>query len=401
MALLPAAVRRTHFSRSAEILFLLVLIPASACARVYESPAHAEGNGQAASISVAASDDARELPLPSVVDGRLLLSSGDLPLADALGGGLMGWLGPRVVPSPDGRFVAYNAWRELVPVDPEQSFSDQGIVDGQPLARPSLRIIDTATRTDVLFRDGAFSIAWRNDDTLAYFQGAIPDYRANQPYEGQVFVQDSLLAPPVAWTPEIGRYVVYGWAQGRLLAYREYEGEQLDVLALDGPGQLRVLAPGALILGISPDGSQVLVSEQGGSYVTLFDVSTGNIVAELDLRTLSPALTPTPIDWVMYGGSWVQDTVAAEASSGIALLTLSGSDISLNQVLPLAPNPFPWGVHEPQLVGTTRLAAWAPVPTGDQVVYVYLDCDLGSSSCVERSEQESPAAFAYNPSRPM
>ena len=111
---------------------------------------------------------------------------------------LAGWLTPVAVPSPDGRFVAYNTWRELREDDPALSWEDQGISAGDPLARPSIRLRDLQTGTDSAYVVGAFSLAWREDGAIAYFKGADRDYRAGVRYVGDVFVRDSVNAPAPA-----------------------------------------------------------------------------------------------------------------------------------------------------------------------------------------------------------
>ena len=137
---------------------------------------------------------------------------------------LAGWLTPVAVPSPDRRYLAYNVWRELRHDDPDLSWSDQGIKPGDPLATPSVRLYDSATQSDELLEEGAFSLAWRGDGALAYFKGAERDYRAGMPYAGHVVVRASVQAPPEVWSAERARYVVAAWAGRSLVAYREAEG---------------------------------------------------------------------------------------------------------------------------------------------------------------------------------
>ena len=119
---------------------------------------------------------------------------------------LAGWLTPVAVPSSDGRYVAYNAWRELREDDPALSWQDQGISPGDPLARPSIRLHDLRTGKDSAYVVGAFSLAWRGDGAIAYFKGAGHDYRAGLRYVGDVFVRDSVNAPPQRWTEKTLRH---------------------------------------------------------------------------------------------------------------------------------------------------------------------------------------------------
>ena len=125
---------------------------------------------------------------------------------------LAGWLTPVAVPSPDGHLLAYNAWTELREDDPGLSWEDQDISVGDPLARPSLRLLDVESGTDTVLEEGAFSLDWRADGALAYVKGAERDYRAGVPYVGDVVVRPALEASSEAWSPEPGRYVVAAWA---------------------------------------------------------------------------------------------------------------------------------------------------------------------------------------------
>lgn len=176
--------------------------------------------------------------------------------------GLMGWLSPVAVPSPDGRFIAYNAWEWLVPVDPAKSWSQQGISPGDPVGVPSIRVVDLATGSERVLADGAFSLAWRDDGALAFFQGTSRTYRADEPFTGHPLFRSSPEAVEETWTTVPDRCVVIAWARGRLLAYRMLEGERLDLLVFDGPGRSRLIAEGGELVAISPDGTRALVSSE-------------------------------------------------------------------------------------------------------------------------------------------
>ena len=244
---------------------------------------------------------------------------------------LAGWLTPVAVPSPDGRFVAYNTWRELREEDPALSWEDQGISAGDPLARPSIRVHDLQTGTDSAYVVGAFSLAWRGDGAIAYFKGANRDYRAGVRYVGDVFVRDSVNAPPRRWTEQTDRYVVAGWAGPSLLVYRVRAGEALDVLALDGPGKRRVLASDAGLVAISPDGTSALVEygpETGPPRVDLIAVSNGTKLASLDVSTVDPA-----VGVVGYAGDWQGDLVAAPSASGLVVFRIAGGRIELARTM--------------------------------------------------------------------
>jgi hypothetical protein len=315
---------------------------------------------------------------------------------------LAGWLTPVAVPSPDGRRLAYNAWTELREDDPELSWEDQGISEGDPLARPTLRLYDADTDADTLLEEGAFSLAWRADGALAYFKGAERDYRAGVPFVGDVVVRAALEAPAETWSPEPGRYVVAGWAGPHLLGYRETEGEALDVVSFDGPGEMRVLARDAALVALSPDGRRLAV-ERGPAVgipaVDLVDVASGRRLASLDLTTVDPA-----VGAVGYAGDWSEDLLVAPSESGLAVFRVAGKGITLEESIPVEGG----GLAEPRFAATgqARVNAWTSTPAGD----VFVDCDRPGGTCrraMPAPDTPGVGRFhawrrpVYNPSRPL
>jgi len=285
---------------------------------------------------------------------------------------LAGWLTPVAIPSPDGRFVAYNAWRELREDDPALSWEDQGISAGDPLARPSIRLHDLQTGTDSAYVVGAFSLAWRGDGAIAYFKGAKTD-----------------------------RYVIAGWAGLSLIVYRVRAGEALDVLAFDGPGRQRVLASDGGIVAISPDGTSAFVEhgpETGPPRVDLIAISNGTKLASLDLSTVDPA-----VGVVGYAGDWQGDFVAAPSASGLVVFRISGDRIELASTMRTAAGQ---GVAEPRFVGPSRVTGWTSSSSGG----AFVDCDRVSSRCARTVPLPTARGVAgfpawrrpvYNPSRPQ
>jgi hypothetical protein len=281
-------------------------------------------------------------------------------LGGAVSGALMGPLSPVAVSSPGGSAVAYSSWQKLRPVDPQLSFSKQGIGDGEPLAVPSLRVREADGR-DTLLDRGAYSVAWRSDGSIAYVKGADASFRADRPFLGNVYVRAALHGRSVAWTTEPARYVVYAWAGRRLLLYRIGEGEALELLVADGPGNVRKLADGSGV-AVSPDGARVMVVSPDSTNVRVLDVATGREQAWLDVTTASPALR-----WVGYSGSWAGDRVVAPSSSGLAVFRVGDESIDLEQVLSLDEAEFPAGVQEPRFAGDdgNEIVATADVPPKD------------------------------------
>jgi hypothetical protein len=314
---------------------------------------------------------------------------------------LAGWLTPVAVPSPDGRYVAYNSWRELREDDPALSWEDQGISPGDPLARPSIRLHDLDTGSDSVYASGAFSLAWRGDGAIAYFKGAGRDYRAGVRFVGDVFVRDSVNGPARRWTQETDRYVVAGWAGPILLVYRMRAGEALDVLAFDGPGKQRVLASDAGVVAISPDSTGVLVEhgpETGPPRLELLAVSNGMKLASLDLTTVDPS-----VGVVGYSGDWQGSFVAAPSAAGVAVFRVAGGRIELAKPMRA---PAGQGVAEPRFVGASRITGWTSSESGG----AFVDCDRLSGRCARavplpaaRGSQGFPAwrRPVYNPSRPQ
>jgi len=336
--------------------------------------------------------------------GRTLLGVPEhdrVALASAPVTPLAGWLTPAAVPSPDGRYVVYNAWRELREDDPALSWEDQGISRGDALARPSIRLYDLETGTDEAYVVGGFSVAWRGDGAIAYFRGSGRDYRAGVRYVGHVFVRDSVRDTARRWTTDADRYIVVGWAGSSLLVYREREGEALDVLALDGPGKAHVLARNAGIVAISPEGGRLLVEhgpESGPPRVELLAVANGAELASLDLTTVDPG-----VGVVSYSGDWRDDTVVAPSASGLALFRVTRDRIQLVRSMP---GPADQGIAEPRFAGATRVTGWTSSSSGG----AFVDCNRVTGHCARavpmptaRGVNGFPAwrRPVYNPSRPQ
>jgi hypothetical protein len=362
----------------------------------------AAGCGASAPEKASAPTAARPPALYTVGRSLFGLGRGRVELAAPPVASLAGWLTPVAVPSADRRYVAYNAWTELREEDPALSWEDQGIEQGDPLARPSLRLYDSTAGGDELFEDGAFSLAWRQDGAVAYFKGAERDYRAGIPYVGRILVRSSVDALPETWTPKQARYIVAGWAGDTLIAYEELEGEALDVLALDGPGRVRVLAHDSSLVAIRPDGTQVLLEhgpENGKPALRVLDVSDGSEAAALELTAVDPS-----VGLISYSGDWDGDLAVAASASGLAFFRIQDGAISLADTIRAAGGL----VAEPHFAGPgrTRVTAWA----SDDVLDSFLDCDLPSRSCrrvVPVPEANGVRGFpawrrpVYNPSRPL
>jgi hypothetical protein len=315
-------------------------------------------------------------------DGLFTTKGGRSQLGAAVSGAMIGPLSPVAARSSAGKLIAYNTWQDLRTVDEKQSFSKQGIADGDVLGTPSLRVHDDAGK-DFLLARGAYSAAWRQDDAIAFVKGIDPNFRAGRTYTGEVVVRRNIHGPEEAWTTEPAHYVVYAWAGDRLLFYRIGFGEKLELLVADGPGHIRSLAEGSAI-AVSPDATRIAVLSQDATNVRVLDVATGSELSWLDVTTATPPLT-----WLAYSGSWVGDHIVAPASAGLAVLHAGSRSLELEQVLSLDHAEFPVGVQEPRFVdhAGNEIAASADIPPakGGAGVSFLLQCDRIARTC-ERGE---------------
>lgn len=320
----------------------------------------------------------------------------------------MGWDSPLGVPSPSGDLIAYNAWEKYHELDPAEPPSAQGVEPGDPIARPSIRLLNTDTHEDTLLEDGAFSIAWNPDGRLAYFKGLEPDVQLNEEYEGHIVVRDDVSTPPVPWTVEPATYSVAAWATEGLIAYADHEGGSHDLLLLRGPGDTSTLSPNSEFIALSPDGTRALVDfEQpnGTSIARMIDLESGEVISEVDLSQQSDPETSEPFSYLGYSGSWAGNFAVVPSSPGLLIFDTSQDALTLHGILRFG-DRFPFGVTEPQFVDGSedRVIAAAPVPgEGGEargILHTYLDCDLISFECVVgRPRGEVNFHPVYNPSR--
>jgi hypothetical protein len=322
-------------------------------------------------------------------------------LAAPVSGALMGPLSPVAVPSPDGRYLAYNSWFAPRPIDSERSLSKQGIRPGDVLGTPSLRLYDSRTGADSMLEQGAYSFAWRADGAIAFVRGVLPSLKAGGEYLGQVFVREGLRGSATQWTTDAARYVVYGWAGSSLVVYRLGLGEQLELLALDGPGRVRSLGLGSLV-ALSPDGARAFVVAPDQRHVRVLKIADGSEIANLDLSQTNP-----PLEWAAYSGAWSGDRVVAPVSAGLAVFDVTADTVALEQVLSLDRDEYPAGVQEPrftdaegdEIVATVDLPPRGATPAET----FFLDCDRIDRTC-ERGDAAPAREWlrrVANPSRPL
>ena len=299
-----------------------------------------------------------------------------------------GTLVPPAVPKPgDPEVLVYHAFRR---------------------GRPVLRVHDAVRDRDTVIAEGAFSIALRRDGTLGYLKALRPRVRDPQRVRGQLVVQQLGTGRSRRWTSTPGRYVAAAWAAGRLLAYR-LSGTTADVLVLDGPRRIRVLARDAFLIAVSPDGRRALVGGSqttAGTTVHVVDIGTGATIDSLSFRGRKVAGSPERITFVGSGGSWSRDRVVGPTNLGLVVFKVAAGGIALEQVLTVDLTTYQTGIQEPRLdVSGRRIIAWAeitPAPRQPIANAAVLTCDRIARKCRQGRPHPGlqPPRPLYNPSRP-
>jgi hypothetical protein len=410
-----------------RIVYIAVLVGmlAVACARMTDrGPEESTANPPSRRETILLQGGPATPPIPFITDDAVVgLRQGDLPLTGAASPTLIDGAAPLGIPSPDGRLIAYNAWTDLVPFDPDKSWSQLGVEPGDRVGTPSIRVLNLGTGEDSLLVDGAYSLAWRADGTIAYVEGVERDYRADVPYLGNVVVRPSLNAPAQTWSSTPDRYVVYGWAGSRLIVFR---GSELatDVLFLSGPGEARK-APIATFVAISPDGELAatfggssLESDPGGQGMRfdIVNLDSGQVTGSIGPDALSDPLSGLTIR-SLSGGSWAGPWVVAKADVvssggpgvGIAVFRVEDGIPTLDRILLLPSARFPMGIEEPLVFDRPdgpQVIAWAPMPgAGGEargIVYTYLHCEVAADQCTTGPlVQDRVFRPVNNPSRPI
>ena len=314
---------------------------------------------------------------------------------------LAGWLTPVGVTSPDGRYVAYNAWRELRERRPGSLMAATRA--SRPATRsPGPRSAFTTSRAGPTGSTSTARSPSHGETTaaIAYFKGADRDYRAGVSYVGR------RLRP--RRRPRV-REALDG--EARPLRRRRLGGQHVARLSRRGgrvarrarprrPGKRRVLASNAGLVAVSPDGTRAFIEhgpESGPPRVDLLAVANGGRLASLDLTTVDPS-----VGVVGYAGDWQGDLVAAASASGLALFRIIGDRIELAQTL----RALGQGIAEPRFVGAGRVTGWTSSSSGG----AFVDCDRASGRCARtvpmpaaRGAEGFPAwrRPVYNPSRPQ
>lgn len=326
---------------------------------------------------------------------------------------LSGWSSPIVVPAPDGGALAYTTWEHLRDVDPFESFGQQGIATGDPLAVPSIRLVTFGDAiTDELLLRGGYSVAWRSDGAFAYVRGEQEEYRANTPYDGYIEVAQKPRGSTVRWVSSPARYTVVAWAGEHLLAYRETGPSDGDVIAISAPEQLHSLGSGAVV-AVSDDGSTVALSSGVDATLELRIVSVADAATlfVLEAETLSNA----GLKSIGYAGDWVGTRLVARGFTRddipvIAMFEASSSGIRIEDILRFPVDDVPVGFQEVALRngGTDVFATYMiPPPLTERgydgsAVDRHVNCRRDTADCVWGDPEGEGALFQVrNDSRPL
>jgi hypothetical protein len=335
-------------------------------------------------------------PVPFQV-GRHLVGPGiDAATLAEPDGREAGDLSPVASILPDGRIV-YLAWADDV----------QGT---------EIHVFDPRVRRDDVRVVGASSVAVRSDGLIAYALGSTDLHLqggSGSPGPGGIEVDSSpAFDASTSWVQDGANDIVVGWAGSSLLAYRLRGGGVLEVLALDGPGQVRTLAQGAVIVAISPDGSKVMLAGQtnGSSIpgtVEVVDVADGNVVAAAKIASLHDPDSPVPLSIVAigYGEDWVGDRVVAPASGATVIMRVDGASIQLKRSIQTE-EPGD-ALNEPQFVNgdPDRIIGWSAKhrPGVADLRYAWTECALSGAdpSCVTGPAENEPIRPIRSLSRPV
>ena len=351
---------------------------------------------------------ALEAPRDSLAGGELIQDHG--ARRARLGGGdeviaaLTGSLVPVAVESSDRSLVAYSSWHQIAQIKPDEP--GQGVRVGDPIGVPSVRLYDATTGKDTLVASGAYSPALAESGELAFVKGDETIVRQNRPYNGQIVVGTAGRGPFTPWTSDAARYFTYGWAGHRLLAYRQLpDSEAMDLYAFSGAQQARLLAAGATVVALSPDGKR-FVATIGRRMIEIVRVADGGVESSLALDgpgIAPPGSTSTP-HALMYSGSWFGDRVVANSDAGLIVLNTKDG-LRIESVFT---TPFPHGIIEPTFTDETHVIGWADlkaVPVGKHAEpafdHALVSCDLAAAACVAGPAQPARAwtRWVTNPSR--
>jgi hypothetical protein len=348
-------------------------------------------------------------PVPLVADGRLVRPSGaEAVLATQISGGIVGGVTPLAVSSPDGESVIYNAWTDLVSIDPSLSLAEQGYEPGDAVGMPSLRLWTPGG--DSVLAEAATSVAWRGDGGLAWADGDGEPFRLGEPYLRRIVVSATPGTAPEVWTSQPDQYVVVAWSAVGVIAQR-VGPLGVDLVLVTRPDEVVELGPGGF-QALDPSGRFLLVDRFPRSVLEVIDLDSLQVVDSLDLES-QPHWFEGEVPGISSIGDWGGDR--AVVSAGRYVIELGTDPLEVRQVLAFDSEDFPYGLTERRFTNDGTVVLLAPTPhpgglasvplddEGNQLALAYrtISCDFETKQCVSPSPVIAKiVSFITNPSRP-
>jgi hypothetical protein len=244
---------------------------------------------------------------------------------------------------------------------------------------PGVRVIDLETDTDRLLVDGASSFALTPDDRVVYTEGVSASLATGERYLSTIRVLPADgSSPPATVVEEAGDYSIVAVAGGSVV----YEATadigstpSLWATPLDGSSDPVLLQESAILVAVSPDGSELLTQQLGIPELDLRVISAVD-ATELASLTLPLEATGGP-SAVSRNGDWVGTTIVAASSQGLMLFERTERGLVVSQTIDVPFEQAPWGATQPTLLpdGSVRAFSIIPPPTA----YRFSDIDQARS----------------------
>lgn len=328
----------------------------------------------------------------------------------------MGRLSPRVVISDDQSFAIYTAYEPVHEDDPAKSWEEQGIVPGTVLGVPTIHLVDLERRDDSTFERGAYSAAISSTGQIAYAVGVVDELQAGVPYASSVVVSSTDGAQSVSWSVESAEYVVAAWAGDELLVYKRtaIDGEQYQLVALDGLGGERLIADGGILGALDESGRHAFLvtslhtdsADPDAAMASIVDLATAAVVSSFPARDLAAS----GVKSLAGNGEWRDGKVIVGGAPGPAVFDVTRT-ISFESTIALDNVQFPFGAHRVSFATDATIAIlWTDAPVagsggapGRARTYETrsLMCDRIQRSCKASRPGDPLTTVGFdNPSRP-
>jgi hypothetical protein len=153
------------------------------------------------------------------------------------------------------------------------------------------------------------------------------------------------------------------------------------------------------MLGISPDGTQALVSVgaagHGGLALSLRKVADSTQAAALSLSSVVDPVSGHALQWVGAPASWVGDHVVLGSDAGLLVLRVSAGTIAAEQVLHVDLDHETTGsLYEPRFADASArtIVWWADAPGDGPPVSAQYVCDRFALTCTRAAAVASARA---------